>query len=124
MPRLSAHADKILNLGAALAPQRGWTVAASARTRFLQLNRTTRLGLQPRGLVVLATATFVLDPEAPINSPHNLARALGAGLADAAMAVAGPARGDARGEPRGGPPRQRPGRTPRPWPRPARNPEE
>ena len=81
---------KILGLASALARERGWPLALSPRSRHLRVTATARIGLQARGCVVVATATFALDPDAVIDTPDDLARAIAAGLADAALAVAPP----------------------------------
>jgi len=81
----------ILANATALARERGWPVVlATSRQCAVALDATTRLVLRRRGLVTVATVAFPLHPDVHIETPEDLARALGAGLADAALAVARP----------------------------------
>ena len=70
-------------------PARGWVTAATPRSRYMRLSTTSRIGLQTRGRIVIASVIFALDPDAAIDTPDALAGALGAGLADVTLAVAG-----------------------------------
>ena len=90
MSGIRSRRATILALATALARERGWALAASRQSRHLRVNATTRLTLQTRGLAVVAVATFMLDPDAPMESPEDLARAIGAGLTDTALAIAKP----------------------------------
>ena len=90
MPPAMSHHAMVLGLAGALARERGWPAAVSPKMGHLRLGPTSRLSLATRGLVVVATVRFALDPDVRIETPDDLARAIGAGLADATMLIAGP----------------------------------
>ena len=56
----------------------------------MRLGPVTRLSLQTRGRLVIAVVTFALDPDAVIDAPDGLSRAIGATLAEVAISVAPP----------------------------------
>ena len=80
---------RVLATALELARARGWVTAATPRSRYMRLSTTSRIGLQTRGRIVIASVIFALDPDAAIDTPDALAGALGAGLADVTLAVAG-----------------------------------
>jgi len=90
MQRHAAFADKIYNLGVALARQRGWAVTASARSRFFLLGQETRLAIEPKGTTVIVGVSYVIGSHVQIGTPEDLARALGVALADVTLVLAGP----------------------------------
>ena len=89
MPRPTSYGSIVLGLASALARERGWNAAAGQWARPFQLDKGARLALRTRGHLVVAVATFVLDPVAPIGSQDALATAIVARLADIAAEVSG-----------------------------------